>query len=72
MSVIRRCEIKQHGCFRELKCPTCKRKAHICNHRTVIKIVLNPILRLFGYEIGSIFENDKFVKYCFVSFNSST
>jgi hypothetical protein len=35
----------------------------IVNHRSISKILLNPILRYFGYYIGSIFIDDKFIKY---------
>lgn len=34
----------------------------IINHRTLKKIFLNPFLRLFGFEIVSIFDNDVFEK----------
>lgn len=34
------------------------------NHRTLLKIILNPILRKFGFEIVSCFsEQDKFLRY---------
>ena len=32
-------------------------------HRTILKIILNPILRRFGCSIVSHIENDKFIKY---------
>jgi hypothetical protein len=32
-------------------------------HRTWFKVILNPILRMFGWSIVSCFENDKLVKY---------
>jgi hypothetical protein len=33
-------------------------------HRTLLKILLNPILRkCFGIAIVSVIENDKFIKY---------
>lgn len=33
-------------------------------HKTLLKIIFNPILRLFGLKIVSCFdENDKFIKY---------
>lgn len=33
-------------------------------HRTVLKIIFNPILRKFGYSIVSCFdEKDNFMKY---------
>lgn len=39
------------------------KNGEIVNHRSLSKIILNPILRYFGYYIGSIFENNKFVEY---------
>jgi hypothetical protein len=33
------------------------------NHRTLRKIFLNPILRMFGFEIGSIFDGNTFEKF---------
>lgn len=34
------------------------------NHRTLLKIILNPILRKFGFEIVSCFsEQDEFLRY---------
>lgn len=36
----------------------------VINHRSLIKILLNPILRtLFEKAIGSIVEDNKFIKY---------
>ena len=35
----------------------------VVNHRTLFKIILNPILRLFGFEIVSIFNGNDFVNY---------
>lgn len=49
------------------------------NHRTWFKVIFNPILRIFGFSIVSIFdENDKLIeyklrhypKYCKVNKNS--
>ena len=36
----------------------------VVNHRSVTKILLNPILRLFGYEIGSQFDEDTWEFVC--------
>lgn len=36
---------------------------NIVNHRSLLKVVLNPIFRYFGLCIGSKFNNDKFIKY---------
>lgn len=46
-------------------CPICKTKNTLTNHRTTIKIILNPILRkLLKRQIVSLFDqNDKFIKY---------
>jgi len=36
----------------------------VISHRSLIKIFLNPILRMvFGKAIGSIISNNKFVEY---------
>jgi hypothetical protein len=35
----------------------------IVNHRPLLKVVLNPFLRVFGYQIVSIFRGDEFVGY---------
>ena len=34
-------------------------------HRTLIKVIFNPILRIFGWSIVSVFNDDytKFIKY---------
>lgn len=32
----------------------------IVNHRSLLKILINPILRYFGYYIASIFDGNKF------------
>ena len=32
-------------------------------HRTWFKIILNPILRKFGYSIVSVFSGDKLIGY---------
>lgn len=64
MGVIYRCEIKQHGYFKTPHCPVCGTNGSACNHRTLIKVIFNPILRLFGREIVSVLdEQDKFVRY---------
>ena len=33
------------------------------NHRTLLKVILNPMLRKFGFSIVSVLEGDKFIKY---------
>jgi len=33
------------------------------NHRTWLKAILNPIVRIFGWTIVSLFENQKFQNY---------
>lgn len=33
------------------------------NHKTLLKIILNPILRKIGFSIISVFDNNKFIKY---------
>lgn len=32
-------------------------------HRTLLKIILNPILRKMGWSIVSVFNNDTFIRY---------
>jgi hypothetical protein len=41
----------------------------IVNHRTILKIVLNPILKCFGLYIGSRFIDNKFKYYKLVKGN---
>jgi len=36
---------------------------NIITHRTILKIVLNPILRKIGWSIVSHVEDDRFIKY---------
>jgi hypothetical protein len=31
----------------------------IVNHRSLLKVLINPILRYFGYCIGTEYENEK-------------
>lgn len=33
----------------------------IVNHRSLIKVLCNPIFRYFGFQIGSICKNEKVV-----------
>ena len=35
----------------------------IVNHRSLFKVILNPILRYFGFCVGSKFDNGKFIGY---------
>jgi hypothetical protein len=35
----------------------------LVNHRSLLKVLINPILRCFGFYIGSIFYNNTFIKY---------
>jgi hypothetical protein len=34
------------------------------NHRSLLKVLLNPLLRCIGWQITSLFSENKFVKYC--------
>jgi hypothetical protein len=34
----------------------------IINHRSFLKVLFNPVLRCFGWQIASEFENNQFVK----------
>ena len=34
-------------------------KGKIVNHRSLIKVILNPFLRLIGFEIGSLYDVEK-------------
>ena len=38
-------------------------KSEAIMHKTLLKIICNPILRKFGYSIVSHIENNKFIKY---------
>ena len=33
---------------------------HVFNHRSLLKVVCNPLLRLFGWQIGSLFDGNKY------------
>jgi hypothetical protein len=46
-----------------LKLGVIKRNGYAINHRTLKKIFLNPILRVFGFEICSIFNENNFEKF---------
>jgi len=39
---------------------------NVVNHRSLRKILLNPIFRVFGFCIGSDFRYNKFEKYVFI------
>ena len=39
------------------------KNGEIINHRSLLKILFNPILRCFGWQIASEFDENKFVKY---------
>lgn len=41
-------------------------KNEVVNHRSVLKILLNPVLSIFGIMVASIFERNKFLGYCFI------
>jgi hypothetical protein len=32
-------------------------------HRTKLKVLLNPILRIFGWSIVSVMQDDTFIRY---------
>lgn len=38
-------------------------EGEVIMHRIMLKIMLNPILRKFGYSIVSHIENDEFIRY---------
>lgn len=45
----------------------------VISHRSIIKILFNPILRrFFGIAIGSQFDNNKFVNYSIIKQNKPT
>jgi hypothetical protein len=35
----------------------------VVNHRSLFKVILNPILKYYGYCIGSKFDNNEFKGY---------
>lgn len=39
---------------------------NVVNHRSLLKVLLNPILRCFGYQLGSYFLNGNFERYEFM------
>lgn len=67
MSVVYRCAIKHPRLTGIPRCPTCDELMLLSNHRPMLKVILNPVFRLFGWEIASLFEQEQgewvFVKY---------
>ncbi len=62
MAMIYKCE--QHGYNKMPYCCICGSKTQLCNHRTWLKILINPFLRLLGFHIVSMFtEQDEFIGY---------
>jgi hypothetical protein len=63
-TILYRCE-EEHGYHKTPICPVCHKKCSIACHRTILKLTLNPILRLFGWQIVSVFndEDDSFIKF---------
>ncbi|MDD5649363.1 MAG: hypothetical protein PHF86_02950 [Candidatus Nanoarchaeia archaeon] len=42
-------------------------KNKIVNHRSILKVFLNPVLMIFGTMLASSFDDDdKFLKYVFI------
>ena len=35
----------------------------VINHRSLLKVLLNPFLRCCGWQIASLFDENKFKKY---------
>jgi hypothetical protein len=35
----------------------------VINHRSLLKVCINPILRVFGIEIASLFDENTFKRY---------
>lgn len=35
----------------------------VVNHRSMVKVLLNPIMRMFGCQLGSYFEDGEFLHY---------
>lgn len=34
-------------------------RGNVINHRSLLKVLFNPILRYFGYYIGTLYVNDE-------------
>lgn len=49
--------------FRKFQLGLVYRNGQIINHRCLLKVLLNPILRVFGREIGSVIVNEKVNRY---------
>lgn len=45
--------------MKKLKLGILYKDGKIVNHRSLLKVLVNPILRYFGYCIGTNFENGK-------------
>ncbi|MFA5767760.1 MAG: hypothetical protein WC919_07630 [Candidatus Paceibacterota bacterium] len=39
------------------------KNGQIINHRSLLKVLCNPLLRCFGWQIASLFNEDKFIRY---------
>lgn len=59
LKVIRKnCIVKPSGGFED------KDKFEVrTHHKTLLKVILNPILRKFGFQIVSCFDGNTFLKY---------
>lgn len=64
MTIFCHCENKKHGEFKTVECPSCNKKGQVYRHRTKLKVIFNPFLRLVNMEIASVFDdNNKFISY---------
>lgn len=41
-------------------------KEQVVNHRSLLKILINPVLMVFGIMIASSFDNNKFLNYTII------
>lgn len=38
----------------------------VVNHRSLMKVLLNPVFRYFGFCVGTKYENEKLGNICFM------
>jgi len=48
--------------MKKLKLGILYKNNKIVNHRSLLKVLINPILRYFGYYIGTEYENERLGK----------
>jgi hypothetical protein len=55
--------------MKKLKLGILYKNNKIVNHRSLLKVLVNPILRYFGYCIGTKYENKQLGSICIAKVN---